>query len=361
MSVVADAVIHAYNMTPRNRASGASPEEFEMLRQQLIGMHSQWSHPDYVCPPEVFVRRWDAESMASVVFFESETDLAVYHDVALTPVLRDGGTPIAVGAELSRALPGRVLLYGGVDSTAGPRAVEQMDRLREEYGVVGFKFYPVTGAYDANGRADGVLFNDVERMYPLLRHALQLGVRHVAMHKAVPFRREPLDPYLNVNDVDEAAVAFPELTFEVVHSGMAFLEETAYQLGRHPNVYANLEITANLVVRYPRRFARILGSLLALGGPHKILYGTGCMLTHAQPIIEAFRRFEMPKDLVEEEGFPPVDDATKAQILGGNLLRLHGIDEADLLRRLAGDEVARARAERGLAPPWSHTPGASAA
>jgi predicted TIM-barrel fold metal-dependent hydrolase len=320
-------------------------------------MHTSWSHEDYVCPPEAFVRRWDAESMASVVFFESETDLAIYHDVSLTPVLRDGGTPIAVGAEMARALPGRVLLYGGIDSTAPTSAaIEQMDRLREDYGVVGFKFYPVTGAYDANGRADGVLFNDVDRMYPLLRHAQKIGVRHVAMHKAVPFRREPLDPYLNVNDVDEAAVAFPDLTFEVVHSGMAFLEETAYQLGRHPNVYANLEITVNLVVRYPRRFARILGSLLALGGPDKILYGTGCMLTHAQPIIEAFRRFEMPKDLVEEEGFPPVDAETKEKILGGNLLRLHGIDEADLQRRLAGDEVSKARAGRGLAPAWSRLP-----
>ncbi len=357
MSIVADAVIHAYDLTEANRGPAATEEEFAVIRMSIIGIHHLWSDPAYVCPFEAYTGPWDAESLTSVVFLESDTDLAVYHDVALTPVLRNGGTPIAVGAEMARALPGRVLLYGGVDATGGPRAIEQMDRLVEEYGVVGFKFYPVTGVFDEDtGKAEGVLMDDHERMYPLLRHAQEIGVRHIAVHKSVPFRREPIDPYMNVNDVDAAAVAFPGLTFEIVHSGFAFLEETAMQLGRHPNIYANLEISMNLIVRWPRRFARILGSLLQMGGPQKILYGTGCMLTHTQPIIEAFRRFQMPRDLVDGEGFPEVDDGIKEMILGGNLLALHGIDETELRKTIDGDEIAKARAANGLAKPWSHLP-----
>ncbi len=357
MALIGDAVIHAYNLTPGNRARAASEEEFGIVRDMMAGIHQLWSDPGYVCPPDAYLGTWNADELASAVFFESETDFAVYHEVPLFPVFKDGGSQLSAGIELKERFPGRVYLYGGVDATLPTdRAIERMDWLNEAVGVVGFKFYPVTGLYDEYGRADGVLFDDIERMYPLLRHADTIGVRHVAMHKAVPFRLEPMDPFLNVNDYSPAAVAFPNITFEVVHSGMAFLEETSSLIARHPNVYANLEITMNLIVRFPRRFARILGTMLSMAPPEKIMYGTGCMLTHTRPIIEAFRDFEMPKDLVEEEGVPPLDDAMKDKILGGNLLALLGLDEATVRAQVAGDEVDAFRREHGLAAPWSRIP-----
>lgn len=42
----------------------------------------------------------------------------------------------------------------------------------------------------------------------------------------------------------------------------------------------------------------------------------------------------------------------RAKILGGNALRLHGIDAAELLRRVEGDEFAQRRAA-GRVRPWS--------
>ncbi|BBY83443.1 amidohydrolase family protein [Mycolicibacterium pulveris] len=356
MSLVVDAVAHAYNLAPGNRAPAATADEFAAFRTALLGMHQAWSDPAAACPPQAFVSTWDAESLGATLFLQSDTDIAVYHDTALTPVFKDGGSPLAVGARLAELYPGRVLLYAGVDATAGARALEHMDRVVDDYEITGFKFYPVTGTYGPDGVAEGVLLNDVHRMYPLLEHARELGVRHIAIHKSVPFRRESVDPYLNINDVDAPAVAFPDLTFEVVHAGFAFLEETAFLLARHPNVYATLEISMNLVVRYPRRFARILGALLAAAGPDRILHATGCMLTHPQPVIEAFRAFEMPQDLVEEEGFPPVDHAVKEAILGGNALRLYGLTDAAVFSHLADDHVSRWRAEHGRNAPWSRLP-----
>ena len=38
------------------------------------------------------------------------------------------------------------------------------------------------------------------------------------------------------------AIHFPDLNFEIVHSGLAFVEETAHAIARSHNVYANLEI-----------------------------------------------------------------------------------------------------------------------
>src|SRR5204863_398140 len=83
---------------------------------------------------------------------------------------------------------------------------------------------------------------------------------------ALPPRQVPSAPFDPV-DVAGAAVAFPDLTFEVVHGGMAFLEETAWQIQRFPNVCVNLEgSSAYLLQRAPRKFAELIGSLLQWNG-----------------------------------------------------------------------------------------------
>jgi predicted TIM-barrel fold metal-dependent hydrolase len=88
-------------------------------------------------------------------------------------------------------------------------------------------------------------------VFPLFARAQELGLKVVAIHKAVPLGPVPMKHY-RMDDIDAAADAFPELAFEVVHGGMAFVEETAWQLARYPNVYVNLEVTASLAVSAPR-------------------------------------------------------------------------------------------------------------
>ena len=62
--------------------------------------------------------------------------------------------------------------------------------------------------------------------------------------------------HYRMDDIDAAADAFPGLAFEVVHGGMAFVEETARQLARYPNVYVNLEVTASLSMSAPAQFTQ---------------------------------------------------------------------------------------------------------
>src|SRR5438128_11194388 len=147
-----------------------------------------------------------------------------------------------------------------------------------------------------------MMYDDPEQAFPFFEKARELGVRHLAFHKTQPLGPGPIDA-LRVEDVSMAAQAFPDMTFEVVHDGRAFLEECAIQLMMYPNVYANLECVANLVVRQPRRFADIIGTLLQYAGPDRILFATGCAVSHPDPIVRALMNFEMPEDLRTGYGF----------------------------------------------------------
>jgi hypothetical protein len=51
---------------------------------------------------------------------------------------------------------------------------------------------------------------------------------------------------------------------------------------------------------------------------------------------------------------PPLDAEAKAMILGGNYVRMSGIDLDGMLATHAGDEWSRARAERGLDEPFAN-------
>src|SRR5258706_13438686 len=107
--------------------------------------------------------------------------------------------------------------------------------------------------------------------------------RVIAVHKAMPLGPVQMDPFRN-GDVDYAAIDFPDLAFEVVHSGLAFLDEAALQIARFPNVYVGLESTAALAVRHPRKFARILREFLLAGGARKLFRASGASSPQPRPV-----------------------------------------------------------------------------
>jgi hypothetical protein len=148
--------------------------------------------------------------------------------------------------------------------------------------------------------------------------------------------------HYRVDDIDRAAMAFRDLAFEIVHGGIAFLDETAWQLARFSNVYVNLETTATLATTRPLAFAHALASLIR--GPkalRRIVWGTGCMVSHPRPHLENFvRNFRFSDQLVDEGHVPQITAEDKQAILSGNYARLHGVDGVD-----AVEVMVDARAE----------------
>jgi hypothetical protein len=123
---------------------------------------------------------------------------------------------------------------------------------------------------------------------------------------------------------------------------IATLEATG--IGPGGNVYAELGSTWFLMLRRPAEAAHVLGKLLRALGPDRILWGTDSIWYGSpQPLIDAFRSFEIPPSFQERFGYPPLTVETKEKILSHNARRVYAVSA------LALDDAADAV---GASPSW---------
>jgi len=338
-AIVIDAVVHGYNSPPetyRNPIAGL------VLASLYDGYHrvlSPRGEPRWQLERERFERA-DPDLLGHALFAESQVDFAIYHDIPLYGLYEGGASPLWIGRELHERYPDRIALFGGVWPHHA-NALAEVDRLVDEEGCVGLKFYPYD-IYDGAGQT--VRMNDAEAVYPILEHARTRGIRHIAVHKAIAMVGCPVSPF-DVADMEDVLLAFPDLNFQIIHGGFAFLEETALQLTYYPNVSVVLEGASAFLPNSPLRFAEVLARFLMTGAADRIIWGTGCTALHPRPLIEAFWDFQFPDQMIEGYGIPPLTPRLKAAILGGNIARIMGL-------AVAGNE------QEELAEPWT---GSSAA
>ena len=193
-------------------------------------------------------------------------------------------------------------------------------------------------------------------MFPLYERAIELGLKVVGVHKALPLGPVPM-PAFHVRDVDTAAYNFPQLNFEIVHAGMAFVEETAVPLAQFPNVFANLKITTGWLSAPsgPKGvFYDALGAFLQWGGLEKIFFSTTAMAIHPQRVVQSVWDLELPEPVLEKFGINQLTREDKAMLLGGNYAAMLGLDIDDLKAGVADDEFAQENRDRdALVAPWT--------
>lgn len=353
---IIDGAVHAFDFSEKNRVANFPLDKFSDVQtfwHEVVHSALESPEPGYLQVRDEFTTPWSAEDLAHALFVESDVDMAIAHSVQISAVLQNGPSPWDAHVQLKELAPDRVLLYGEVDTFAEDTSAifDHMER-RSKEGAIGFKFYPSNGMFDIKtNKMVAMRYDNPEIAYPFFEKARELGIKHVAFHKAQPVGPGP-SRIVGVQDISTAAVIFPDMTFEVVHAGWAFLEDSALQMQMHPNVYANLESTLGLVVRQPRRFAHIIGKLLQYGQEDKILFSSGCVLNHPEPIIKAFLAFEMPEDLREGYGYPELTLDIKKKILGENIAKLHGIDIDLVKEKIKNDKWSLMRSQ-GKPEPWS--------
>lgn len=338
---VIDPVIHALNLASGNVASKYG----EQLYQMSYGLHAMLSPPEALCPQDVYMTDMAPEALVRTIFEESQTSLAATHTLRLDTWFKDGFAAEWKTVAMTTRWPTRVLGYVGLDPTQDCAAV--LDDLERQVAAtpnaIGVKLYP----HQMDPYRHWLATDDT--VMRLIERAQALGLKSIAIHKALPNGSVPLAPYRIGEDFEQAADAFPGMAFEIVHSGMAFIEETALAIGRFPNVYANLETTTAMLWQAPGRFEAALALLMQWGGPEKILWSTGCTVVHPQHLLKLFWAFAFSDETLNRHGIPQIDEGVKRMILGGNYARLAGLDIAQWRARQKGDVFDRVE----LKEPWS--------
>jgi predicted TIM-barrel fold metal-dependent hydrolase len=302
------------------------------------------------------------------VFVESETALAV---ISAAPGNEQGemfikNEEMAGMRELfdRTAGTGRLLNHTVVRPNLGE--IERMAEWAIKYRPVGWKVYTLglmDEAYEHYEPGHGWRLDDEEVGMPFLEQARAVGVPLICAHKGVSGMVDAGSP----SDVGPAAKAFPDINFVIYHSGYEpgfgegpYTTETAHLgvnrliqsvqdsgLGPGSNVYAELGTTWFMLLSHPEDAAHVLGKLLLHLGEDNIIWGTDSIwYGPTQPVLDAFRAFQIPDALCEQYGYPKISAEAKRKILGGNAGRVYGVDLEALAHAAATDDLSWTAAVR---------------
>jgi uncharacterized protein len=339
---VIDATVHGFNFAKDNHKYPFLEDVVRGLHSGGQAMYAAIGTKDYSLTFEQYRDNFQLQPrlMREVMFAESQTDYAVYHGVPMYGLFGDGSSHISVAEAIVADLPHRMSIYADL-SPNHENADAYIASFSGRKNIIGAKFYP---ADFINGEIVEIRLDDQKNVFPLLEKVRDTGIKVVAVHKAVPFGHIPRTLY-NVGDMAPAIEAFPDLTFEIVHGGFAFVEETVELLERYSNVVINLESTPIMAMVAPKKFADLMAPFISMGAIDRVFYGTGATAMHPQPVLESFWHFQMPR------GFPKLTDEMKAGVLGANFARLHGWDIEDMKAKCAKDTFGL---DQPLQKPWNY-------
>lgn len=237
--------------------------------------------------------------------------------------------PMDEQAEVKELWPDRtIMLAGGLTPNQGvTETLERMQHYVEDYDTSGLKLY----TFDSTPKK-GWWFDDTELAYPMWEKARELGIKNIGCHKGIPFGQF-MARYAHAEDFDRVCDDFLDLNFIAFHSAWPYHQELAALKSFKPqrnNLYCEVGSTfAATVSSKPMECAHVLGTLVGNLGADYVLWGTDSLLWgNPQWQIDAFRRFQIPDELIEGYGYPQLTDEIKAKILGGNAARLWGLESA---------------------------------
>ena len=271
----------------------------------------------------------------------SDTDVAVYNPFGFREDY--GGNdmiPIEEQAEIRERWPARsIMLAGGLTPNQGVQVT--LDRLQsyvEDYQVSGLKLY----TFDSTPQR-GWWFDDQKLAYPIWEKCRELGIKNIGCHKGIPFGQF-MARYAHVEDFDAVADDFRDLNFIAYHSAWPYHQELAALKVFKPhrtNLFSEVGWSfAATVSSRPIECAHLLGTLLRDLGEDYVMWGTDSLLWgNPQWQIDAFRRFQIPDELIEGHGYPKLTDEIKQKILGANAAKLWGLktamnDQGELVPRV---------------------------
>jgi hypothetical protein len=239
-----------------------------------------------------------------------------------------------------------------------PNWMDEVDRGIAELHPVSWKSYTIGDPFGPSKYAWRL--DDEKLMYPFYEKAVKAGINTICIHKGLmprDYEKAFAGTWLSatVDDLGKAAKDWPQMNFVIYHAAirpwladapdreMAEFEKTGQidwttDLARIPekfgvnNVYAELGTTfASTCVTNPRFCAAMLGQLVNLMGPERVVWGSDSVWYGSpQWQIEAMRRLEIPADIMRKQGWKIAlggpNSEVKQKIFGLNSAHLYGLD-----------------------------------
>lgn len=282
-------------------------------------------------------RDMNVENYGKMILKESDTTVGIFNPFGFKEHYGNQDMiPMEYQAQVRKNWPeSTIMLAGGLTPNQG--LGETLDRLRmyvSDYKVSGLKLY----TFDATPKK-GWWFDDEKLAYPIWEECRKLGVKNIGCHKGIPFGQF-YARYAHCEDFDAAADDFLDLNFIAYHSAWPYHNELAALKGFKPqrkNLYCEVGSTfAATVTSRPLECAHVLGTLLRDLGPDYVMWGTDSLLWgNPQWQIEAFRKFQIPDQLVEGHGYPKITPEIRRKVLGENAARIWNIDKAKAMQAKA--------------------------
>jgi predicted TIM-barrel fold metal-dependent hydrolase len=351
--LVVDAVVHPYDLGAANRVASCQAQLDAVYAAHRMSFDD--ANRAYMLSPDEFFSDLSYEVVACAEFVESPVDFAIIHALPSLGFVKGYLNEPCRAGRFARVHANRSKFYATVDSPDPKIAIEQLTRQVREFGTDSLKVYP---AFFYDNLGQGWRLDSEAFATPLLEAAQRLGVRHVAIHKALWLPPAPQDCF-RLDDLDTPMGRFPDLSFEIVHAGVAFVDETIRLMQRHSNLYLTLETLFAYVLIKPDLFGRVLGSFIKHCGSERLLFATGNNLAHPAPLLTTFFAYQIPVGLMEQQGLAALTDQDRRNILGLNAARLHSLDPSRLIAQTKDDTFATRRAQ-GVPPPWSVLRGVAA-
>jgi hypothetical protein len=192
--------------------------------------------------------------------------------------------------------PARLIGFGSVDPSA-PAAIDELERMKHDLGLVGCKLGPIYQNVDPLGPEFLRVCEALERLeLPMMIHQGTTFARAGSLLQARPIL------------LDEIALRYPRLKIVIAHAGHPWFDEAIAVVRRHPFVFADVSALVS------RRWLlyQALVSAVEYGVDHKLLFGTDFPFFTAQQMIAGLRSVTGP---AFGPGMPVIDEQVVEDII----------------------------------------------
>lgn len=237
-----------------------------------------------------------------------------------------------LSADIQRYAPERIIAFAGaepldVHNVFNRARLKEIEEAVIERGLKGLLLTPPYGHYYSNDR----------QVYPFYEKAVELDIP-VYFHHAHMYTRDvpgcpatlrcPLK-YARVWLLEDVAIDFPELRFNVEHLGYPWEEELFALMVNHPNVFADIAMFIDPMMGKGRRLllARNLGTAREYGVLDRVFYGSDYVGENTDEYINLLEREiryikeGLNRDM-ERLGWPPLSQQEMEGLLWRNVSKL---------------------------------------